>query len=334
MDWENIHNFVVAAEAGSFRQAGRDLDLTTSTVIRRIDQLEGQVGARLFNRLARGIQLTREGTRLMASAQRFRQAEEDFNREVRSFGKADRGVVSLAVTEGLGAYWLTPRLLEYKRAHPNLIVELYCDHHSADVAGFGADICVQFSEPSAPDVVPVRLGFLHLYPFASKAYLKEHGLPAAKEDLLRHRFVEQVGPQFDKKDWARHLGLDDTDDCVGFRSNSSTANFIAIENDGGIGALPNYAPLLGAKVVPLDLGLHQRVDIWMSWHRDNTQRPAMRKVIDFLRDAFDTQRYPWFGEAFVHPAELKDHAESLSGLRAPRRSQARTPLRKMRKDSA
>ena len=79
--------------------------------------------------------------------------------EVASFGlirardrviPALEGEVKLGVTEGLGTFWLAPRLVEFQRAHPTLLVDLSCAMRSADVLRLEADAAVQLTKPTNP----------------------------------------------------------------------------------------------------------------------------------------------------------------------------------------
>ena len=67
----------------------------------------------------------------------------------------------------------------------------------------------------------VRLGRLHIYPFASKEYLTTYGTPADVADMVHHRLVNQVAPQLDEKAWGRVLGIERLDQIVSISTNAS-----------------------------------------------------------------------------------------------------------------
>ena len=58
LDWEDIKSFAVTANAGSVRQAARELGVHHSTISRRIDNLEYALGTKLFDRHPEGFVLT------------------------------------------------------------------------------------------------------------------------------------------------------------------------------------------------------------------------------------------------------------------------------------
>src|SRR6202158_5141736 len=85
------------------------------------------------------------------------------------------GEVRVAVTEGLGTFWLAPRLVEFQQSFPNILIDLYCAMRSADVSRYEADIAIHLSRPAAPDVKLVRLGRMHLMFFARPKYIDTFG---------------------------------------------------------------------------------------------------------------------------------------------------------------
>jgi hypothetical protein len=54
-------------------------------------------------------------------------------------------------------------------------------------------------------------------------------------------------------------------------------------------------------VVPLDLPINLKFDLWLSYNYAARHSAPVRATIDWLRRSFDPIRYPWFMEEFVHP---------------------------------
>jgi len=304
VSWDDIRIFLACVKAGSFRRAAVELRCSSSTVVRRIDKLEHDLGITLFNRIPDGVVPTEEARSIIDHAQRMEMAIYDVFRRVDAQDTTMRGVVKISATEGIGTYWMMPRLVKFQRQFPFMIVDMRCAMESADVLRMEADIAVQFERPTAPDLIVTKLGRMHVYPFASQGYEKIYGLPKTVEEMKRHRLVDQVAPQLDGGAWPRLLGLDDVEGIVSLRTNLSSALLYAVEKGAGIGALPTYAPALGAPIVPIDIGISHSMDIWMTYH------PAARKikrnvmVMDWLKQIFDPERFPWFRDEFIHPSEF------------------------------
>src|SRR3979490_1100754 len=101
------------------------------------------------------------------------------------------GEVRVAVTEGLGTFWLAPRLVEFQQSFPNILVDLHFAMRSADVWRHEADVAIHLSRPTAPDVKLVRLGRMHLMFFASRKYIDTYGAPRTPDEFARHRLRMQ-----------------------------------------------------------------------------------------------------------------------------------------------
>ena len=60
LDWDDLRFFLAVAAAGSLSAASRELEVNTTTVLRRIGALEEALDSRLFERLRSGYSLTAE----------------------------------------------------------------------------------------------------------------------------------------------------------------------------------------------------------------------------------------------------------------------------------
>lgn len=304
-DWQSIRVFLVLERSGSFRAAASKLGVSVNSVRRRIDDLEVQIGAPLLTRHVDGIRLTAEGQAILESASRMEVAAFGLIRAGETAPFAEAGEVRIAVTEGLGAFWLAPRLVEFQRANPRLTIDLRCAMESADVLRLEADVAIQLTRPTSPDLRVVKLGRIHLLPYAARNYEETYGLPAAPEDLARHRIVVQASGQTIRlEDYSQSVpGFPDTIPIT-LKVNVSSAYYWAIAKGAGIGLLPTYASAIGAQVVPVDnLGRFSR-DIWLTFHPDVERIDRVRRTIDWLRAAFDGKRFPWFRDEFIHPRDL------------------------------
>ena len=65
MDWSLLADFLMIARSGSLTGAAQKLGINHSTIYRRLNQLESQLGCRLFERLPTGYRLTAEGAMLL-----------------------------------------------------------------------------------------------------------------------------------------------------------------------------------------------------------------------------------------------------------------------------
>jgi DNA-binding transcriptional LysR family regulator len=253
-----------------------------------------------------GVRLTLEGTKVLEAAQRMEEASFGLDRALSRTTPALSGEVRFAVTEGLGTFWVAPRLIEFQRAYPGLLVDLKCEMRSADVLRLEADVAVQLEQPSKPDLKRVKIGRLHVMPFVSPSYVEVYGMPKSADDVRQnHRVVLQDAEQTKGKEiYEKYAGREQVG-FVAMRNNVSSAHVWAISKGAGIGWLPTYVPVLCDPLIPLDLGVKFDLDIWLAYHPDAKKIPRVKQLIEWTIQSFDGRKYPWFRDEFVHPDDLQ-----------------------------
>jgi DNA-binding transcriptional LysR family regulator len=306
-NWENIRVFLAVARHGSFRAAALQMNTTVNTVRERVSRFEDQFGALLFTRHRDGVRLTSDGERALSIAARMEAASFGL---VRNRGPAERpleGEVRIGVTEGLGTFWLVPRLIEFQRAHPRLVTQLHCTMTPADVLRAEVDLAIQIVRPTAPELKVIKLGTMHIMLCASKAYINAYGWPRSKEEIAeRHRIVMQYADQGEGRRYYQKLFPGKPEPgFLAMQTNVSSALYWSIVNGAGLGWVPTYAISIGSRVVPLDIDWTFKFDIWLAYHPDCIRIPRVKRMVQWVVDAFDSRKFPWFRDEFIHPTELK-----------------------------
>lgn len=305
LHWDDLRVVLAAARTGSFRKAAAAIGKDIATVVRRVRRIESDVGEKLFQVMPNGVEVTPTGKAVASAAMHIEQTFFDLARNLECARPQQNGTVRIAITEGLGTYWVMPKLVEFQRAFPRLTIDLRCAMESVDVLRHEADVAIQFIRPDRPELIVTKLGRLHTYPFASRSYTRVYGTPSSIEDLKTCRLIDQEAQQVQGA-WAKLLGLSTVENIVGIRTNSSSATLYAIEKGAGIGGLPTYAVALGADIVPIDVGLKHHFDIWLTYHPSLREVERISTVISWLRRIFSPEQYPWFRDEFIHPDKLKD----------------------------
>jgi DNA-binding transcriptional LysR family regulator len=309
-DWDGVRIFLQVVRQGSFRAAAEHLGQSVNALRRHVQDLEHQLGSPLVTRHVDGVRMTPEGAEVFAAAQRMEMASFGLVRARDRVDTMISGEVRLAVTEGLGTFWMAPRLIEFQRTYPKLLIDMSCAMQSADVLRMEADASVQLTRPTSPDLKVSRIGRLHTLPFASQAYLDRYGTPKSIPDLLRHRIVLQIADQLNsQREYDALFPGVPQPGFVAVRTNAGSAHYWSIAKGAGIGMLPTYAKAIGAQVTPLDIGLYRPVDIWLAYHPDAGRIPRVRRMLDWIIDSFDPKKFPWFRDEFIHPKDMPDRIE-------------------------
>lgn len=115
--------FIAVAESGSVAAASRMLAIAQSAVTKSMQELEDALGARLFERTSKGIVLTPQGHRFLASARRVISAVADAAR-LQPDEAAERltGVLAIGVTSLVAGYYLSELLRRFRRNCPGVEV--------------------------------------------------------------------------------------------------------------------------------------------------------------------------------------------------------------------
>lgn len=112
--------FETAARHLSFKNAAQELSVTPGAVSHQIKALEGELGALLFRRKHRGVELTADGESLFeALASGFTKVSQCLK------GIQDRhsgNKVTIGSTSAVASLWLSPTVIRFWRAHPDVDV--------------------------------------------------------------------------------------------------------------------------------------------------------------------------------------------------------------------
>jgi DNA-binding transcriptional LysR family regulator len=124
MTFEQLETFVRVARARSFSRAAVVLDLAQPTLSGRIAQLEGEIGAPLFLRRGRAVDLTEAGRALLPFAERMLALRAEAGAETRRAATGGLGRLIFGANPTCSQY-LAPRLIErFLRTHPRVPVSL------------------------------------------------------------------------------------------------------------------------------------------------------------------------------------------------------------------
>jgi DNA-binding transcriptional LysR family regulator len=305
LSWDNLRLFLIVAEAGSFRAAANTAGVSLNTIRTKIERLELQIGGPLFRRSVEGVMPTQDGYELISIAREMRALGRTTERVQRGATAPRPSQVRITATEGVGTFWLIPRLVEFQGSNPDIRVDLNCEMKAPDVLFRDVDIAVQLVPPTSPDLIVQRVATLHLMPFASEGYLRTHGTPTSIADAAKHKLVWQEADQVSSDLLSAFVDPKVRDSIISVKTNTSSAHYWAVAKGAGIGFLPTYARALSRSTRPLNIGLHLRRDVYLVHHPDSVRFPEVRKALDWLRESFDKTKFPWFADEFIHPDEFE-----------------------------
>lgn len=300
---DDVRVFVEIINSGSIRGAALTMRKSPAYLLRRLDVLEHTIRRELFVRTSKGMKLTEDGERLSNVAADFMQHSDDIFDYLSETRQNLRKTIVISVTEGLGTFWLMPRLVEFYQSHPDILIDFRCQMKPARLLENDADICVQLEKPENEDAIVKAIGNLHVLLFASVEYINAHGKPETLAELPDHFLVEQSSHQIDPatiEKYAPEAGQN----FISMRTNTSSSHANAIARGAGIGALPSYARAISSRLVAICPEFYMKRDIFLASTISGQKSQHVCKVIDWLTESFDAELYPWFGDNFVHPDDF------------------------------
>ncbi|GAA5235522.1 LysR family transcriptional regulator [Verticiella sediminum] len=161
----SLRYFDMIRRCGSIREAARQLHVASSAVNRQLLQLEEEIGAPLFERMASGLRLTPAGEVFSRHVITVLQDEKRMFSELDMLRGVQRGSVSLAAVEGLNADFMPRVLGEMHRRYPTIRVQLQVcgsDQAALAVTQGDADVGIGFSVGRHEGLRQVAVGYFPL----------------------------------------------------------------------------------------------------------------------------------------------------------------------------
>ena len=288
-NWSDYPIFLAVAEAGSLTAAGRALGMSQPTVGRRIRALEDHFGTGLLKRENGQLVPTSFGQSMLDHIRRMQDEASAIDRSSATLEDSLSGVVRLSATEGVGTSWLPGVMQNFRREHPDVLIDIGIGFQSFNLAQREADIALRWRSPGEQNsLIGRKVAEVGFGLFASPDYLERRGAPKTPDDLMQHDGV--IAQIMDGKS----LWLMDEDEKmiykpkqITFNTNSIWAFDQALVHGYGIGILPMCG------LINRDLGLVRVLpeiihmeSLYLVAHQDLKRSMRIRAVFDYLVGAF------------------------------------------------
>lgn len=150
-----LRAFDAAARHLSFQKAAQELNVTPAALSFQIKSLEDHLGAPVFKRLNRAVELTQAGKVLAPGTSDGFQSLSAAWRNARNTLNQN----SLTITAGpaLTAKWLAPRIYEFARNHPDIELRISASLRNLDFDRDDVDVAIRFSQKEFDDLYSVKV---------------------------------------------------------------------------------------------------------------------------------------------------------------------------------
>lgn len=191
MDWiESVKTYIRVVEEGSFNQAARRLNTTSSAVSKRIHFLEERIGVQLLKRTTRSLSQTEAGAMFYQRGKAQVEQWQSLVDETRSVNQTPTGLLRVGATLALGSKFFMRYVDDFLHQYPQIKVQLITTlpgqlpELSFDIyIGREIENLDTLSFRAAP-LIDYQSGF-----YAAPSYLKQYGEPQTIDDLTHHNML-------------------------------------------------------------------------------------------------------------------------------------------------
>jgi LysR family glycine cleavage system transcriptional activator len=301
----------------SFARAANELNVTPAALSFQIKSLEDHLGAPVFRRLNRAVELTEAGRALAPGARDGFEALTAAWRAARRVNDSSR----LTVTAGpaFTAKWLAPRLFGFASRHPEIELRFSATLRIVDFARDDVDLAIRFGLDHHEDLQSERLLEEWMTPMMSPGLAR--GLTGAGDlmglPLLHQDDIGFLDPPMDWPAWFRAAGQPPPPATGPRFSQADHAIDAAV---AGAGVVLGRSSLAvgdlgdGRLVAPFDLAIRSEAHYRLVYPRGSETRPQVAAFLDWIRA--ETLALPDFsaGRRMVSVGEIVTHAPEVAVL--------------------
>jgi LysR family glycine cleavage system transcriptional activator len=190
----NLRAFEAVARRLNFSDAADELSVTQSAISRQIKGLEDELGAPLFVRGTRRVEITQDGQVLLRSVDPWLARLDAGVRQIRD--QRSRRRVSVTTFASFASLWLLPRIEAFQSRHPDIDIRVSAHDALADLDDPELDLALRYCSPEQVPPGAVRLFGETLTPVVSRQLMEQirrgDAPPLARAaDLAQHTLAEE-----------------------------------------------------------------------------------------------------------------------------------------------
>ncbi len=283
-------NSLVAFEASarhlSFTKASKELLISREAVSRQIRILENYLGLKLFNRLYRALELTKEGEKFKSVVCESLENIALATGSIENLKHTTK--IAITGTIAITSFWLTPRLPKFHDKFPDLEIRVHVSDALPDMIAEGIDIGFRYGHGNWPGYKSTYLFDVEAFPICSPEYLKNAGPLNSPSDLMNHTLLHLHGHHADEN-WSWWMSEFDLELPTTIRSFGfdSYASVIQAALDGQ-GIFLGFSQILdnmigkGLLVRPIEHACMTSFSVYLIVPNGKTLTPNVKKFADWI----------------------------------------------------
>jgi len=288
--WDNLRYMLAIEATGTALGAAKRLDVSHSTVLRRLAALEAALDTKLFQRSEGRLTVSPPAALLMAKARSIAEALETLPQLIDGPDSDLEGVVRVAAPQALICHALTDALGDFRSAHPAIRIALCADMQFDDFRRGHADVALRISL-AVPDELGIRRLCDYRFALYARDDLAQRMRSGATLTDMPFILLSDASRDMPERKWMVSLA---NGRAPALEASSTVVMRAAIAAGLGIGVLPCYVGDVIAGVTRIEMGpATPREGIYLITHPTQGKLARARAVAEFLvrfatrnRDAF------------------------------------------------
>ncbi len=189
MDLNAVALFAKVVECRSFSKAAEKTGVSTSSISRKVSELEAGLNIQLLERTTRKLRLTEEGRIFYAKIQPAIHSLDFARLDLLDNKSETKGTLRLSVPTGLEQSLIIPLLADFQNNHPDICLKVLATATNLKFVEDGIDIALRVGElKDSHNIAHTLLEYNHLL-VASPEYIKSNGRPTEPAALAEHQLI-------------------------------------------------------------------------------------------------------------------------------------------------
>ena len=287
MDIQDVRIFARVAALQNLSAVGIELGLTPGTISKRLQALEDDLKARLFDRTTRSIRITEEGLKFFEHAERILFEVEQAMASVGANTDRPAGKLKISAPAILSQRLVAPALVSFVEAYPEIEVRVDITDRVANLQEEGYDAAIRAGALTDSALIAKRLAPDRLILVAAPRYLQRHEAPRRPADLARHNCLLLA----DHRNWTFVRGREQSSVKVAGRLQSDNGELLHHAALAGLGilrtselaAMDDLAAGRLVRVMP-DHEMATNAAVWAVYPSAKHVMPRLRVFLDHLAE--------------------------------------------------
>ena len=231
--------FEAAARLGSFKDAAKELNRSSSAISHQIRGLEKELGVILFDRNASAICLTAAARQYLATVTQSLDLLRSATASIQ--GKKNKTALSISLLSSVSTLWLIPLLEQFQQQYPDIEIELHEGSQLIDSTHSQLDGAIRYDLSATgewPNMVSWPLLKERLFPVCSTSYLNNYPEVGLLEWSDEHQLLINSRHPNEWNEWVMEQGVRQWEPLVGNSTHrimdTSNMTLTAAKNSMGI----------------------------------------------------------------------------------------------------